>query len=158
MQGRLFGFGLPLPEDADLGGQFDAAFSLKRLLRERGRLWISVPGARPELDAESRDETGRLFKPLHPEYLVLLFERLGLQLLRRWEEPDRLGRSNIRWNSFLLDTARGRPLDRIEGVLNRDRKTATYKLALFRALSEIGTLQDHVAEWLPAGRVRFRCG
>ncbi len=173
LEGRILPFGLPLPEDADTGGPFDgvvcsavlmhvpeaelfdAAFSFKRVLRERGKLWISVPGPRPGLNSENRDETGRLFKPLHPEYLVLLFERLGFQLLRRWEEADRLGRPGIQWNSFLfdLDSARGRPLDRIEGVLNRDRKTATYKLALFRALSELGTLQHHQAEWLPGGEV-----
>lgn len=173
IEGRIFPFGLPLPEDADVGGPFDgivcsavlmhvpeaelfnAAFSLKRVLREKGKLWISVPGQRPGLDTENRDETGRLFKPLHPEYLVLLFERLGFQLLRRWEEADRLGRPGIVWNSFLfdLDSARGRPLDRIEGVLNRDRKTATYKLALFRALSELGTLQHHQAVWLPGREV-----
>ena len=173
LAGRIYPFGLPLPEDADLGGLFDgvvcsavlmhvpeaelfdATFSLKRVLREKGKLWISVSGARPGLDAENRDETGRLFKPMNPEYLLLLFERLGFQLLRRSEEADRLGRPGITWNTFLfeLDSARGRPLDRIEGVLNRDRKTATYKLALFRALSELGTLQNHQAEWLPGREV-----
>lgn len=170
---RIFPFGLPLPEDADVGGPFDgvvcsavlmhlpeaelfnAAFSLKRVLREKGKLWISVPGERPGLNADNRDETGRLFKKLHPEFLILLFERLGFQLVRRWEEADRLGRPGIQWNSFLfeLDSARGRPLDRIEGVLNRDRKTATYKLALFRALSELGTVQDRQAEYLPGSEV-----
>lgn len=173
LEGRVFQFGLPSPEQPETGGafdivlcsavmmhvpeseRFDAAFSLKRLLREKGRLWITVPGVRQGLDAEDRDETGRLFKPVHPEYLVLLFERLGFQLLRRWEEADRLGRQGIRWTNFLfdLDSARGRPLDRIEGVLNRDRKTATYKFALFRALSELGTTQHHQAEWLPGWEV-----
>lgn len=173
LQNRIFPFGLPLPEDANLGGEFDgvvcsavfqhvpeserfdAAYSLRRLLKEKGRLWISVPGERPDLNPEHRDPTGRLFKPVHPEYLVLLFERLGLQLLRRWEEADRLGRPGIQWNTFLfeLDSHRGRPLDRIETVLNRDRKTATYKLALFRALSELGTVQTHQAEWLPGSEI-----
>ena len=87
--GKIFYCGLPLAEDADFGGTFDgvvcsavlmhvpeaelfdAAFSLKRVLREKGRLWISVPAARPGLDAENRDEAGRLFKPLHPEYLEI---------------------------------------------------------------------------------------
>jgi hypothetical protein len=45
-------------------------------LKEGGRLWISVPADRPGLDAEGRDDTGRLFQAVHPEYLVLLFERL----------------------------------------------------------------------------------
>ncbi len=55
---------------------------------------------------------------------MLLFERLGFQLLQQWEEADRLGRPDIRWNSFLfeLDSTRGRPLDRIERVLNRMSK------------------------------------
>ena len=44
-------------------------------------------------------------------------------------------------------------LDRIERVLNRDAKVATYKLALFRALSDLGTTQDHQAEWLPGREV-----
>ncbi len=173
LEGRIFPQGLPLPEDADLGGPyhavlcsavlmhvpeaelFDSAFSLKRVLGEKGKLWISLPAEKPGLDSEHRDETRRLFRPLNPEYVVLLFERLGFQLLRRWEEGDGLRRSTVRWNNYLfeLDTSRGRPLDRIEGVLNRDRKTATYKLALFRALSEIGTMQNHQAEWLPRGEV-----
>lgn len=143
---RLFALGLPLPEGANLGGAFDgvvcsavlmhvpevelfdAAFSLKRVLREKGKLLLSVPEARPGLNPEHRDEGGRLFKPLHPEYLQLLFERLGFQMLHRWEDEDRLGRPGIRWSSFLfeLDSARGRPLDRIEGVLNRDRKTRAF--------------------------------
>lgn len=120
LAGRLFSLGLPLPEDADTGGpfdgvvcsamfmhvpeaeRFDAAFSLKRLLREKGRLWISVPAERPGLDTEGRDESGRLFAPVHPEDLQLLFERLGFQLLRRWEEADRLGRPGFTWNTFLF--------------------------------------------------------
>jgi hypothetical protein len=89
LQGRLLPFGLPLPEKADTGGPFDgvvcsavlmhvpeaelfdAAFSLKRLLREKGKLWISVIGQRPGLNAENWDETGRLFKTLDPEYPAL---------------------------------------------------------------------------------------
>ena len=171
--GRIFPYALPMPEDFDTGGlfdgvlcsavfmhvpegeRFDAAFSLKRLLRERGRLWISVPGPRRGLNAEDRDDSGRLFKLVHAEYLVLLFERLGFHLLRQWEEEDRCGRPEIRWKTFIfeLDSARGRALDRIEGVLNRDRKTATYKLALFRALSEMGTMNAHQAVWISGREV-----
>ncbi len=122
LAGRIFHFGLPLPEDADLGGlfdgvvcsavlmhvpgaeMFDAAFSLKRVLKEKGRLLISVPQSRPGLDSNGRDETGRLFKPLHPECLVQLFERLGFRLTRRWkEEADVLNRAGVCWNSFLFE-------------------------------------------------------
>ena len=168
--GKLFDYPLPLPENADMSSKFDgivcsavlmhvpepelfdAAFSLKRLLREKGRLWISVAAARPRLDAEHRDEAGRLFKPLRPEYLMLLFERLGFQLMNRLENKDRLGREGIEWNSFLfeLDSARGRPLEKIAQVINQDTKDATYKLALLRALSEIGTKNTHLVEWVGA--------
>ncbi|MEI8291408.1 MAG: methyltransferase domain-containing protein [Verrucomicrobiota bacterium] len=171
--GKLFDQPLPLPENADMGGTFDgivcsavlmhvpeaelfdAAFSLKRMLREKGRLWISVPATRPGLDAEDRDEAGRLFNPLHTEFLVLLFERLGFQLLRQTENSDRLGRDGIAWNSFLfeLDSARGRPLEKIARVINQDTKDATYKLALLRALSEIGTKNTHLVEWVGANEV-----
>ena len=128
LAGRIFPFGLPLPEDAEVGGKydglvcsavlmhlpeaelFDAACSLRRILRDKGRLWIAIPGPRPGLSAEHRDETGRLFHELDPEDLRRLFERLGFQLLRRWQEPDRLGRPDIRWNGFLfeLESARVR--------------------------------------------------
>jgi hypothetical protein len=35
--------------------------------------------------------------------------------------------------------ANTRPIDQIEGVLNHDKKTATYEFASFRALAEIAT-------------------
>ena len=171
--GKILPLGLPLPENAEVGRpydgvicsavlmhvpeaeQFNAAFSLKRLLKEKGRLFISVPSARPGLNEAGRDEAGRLFKPLEPEYVILLFERLGFQLLRRWEDADGLRRAGVRWNSFLfeLDSARGRPLEKIAQVINQDTKDATYKLALLRALSEIGTKNTHLVEWVGADEV-----
>ena len=178
LAGKLDGQALPFPEEMAFNGTFDgvvcsavlmhvpeaelfdAAFSLKRLLKEKGRLLISVPVERSGLDPHGRDEHGRLFHTLYPEYLTLLFERLGLQLVRKWEDADRLGRADVRWNTFLfeLDSARGRPLDRIERVLNQDRKTATYKLALFRALSEIGTVEHHRAQWISDEEVAVPIG
>jgi SAM-dependent methyltransferase len=169
LKDRVFPFGLPLPDDATCGSPydgivcsavlmhipeeqlFDAAFSLKRRLKDGGRLLVSVSHDRPNLDAEHRDQDGRLFHPVPPDYLLLLFERLGFALLRRWDTPDRAGREGIQWVTFFFELQganRGRPLDRIETVLNRDRKTATYKLALFRAVSEIGTKEYQHARWL----------
>jgi hypothetical protein len=46
-----------------------------------------------------------------------------------------------------------RPLDRIEGVLRGDRKVATYKLALLRALTDIATTQARRVRWRGDGRV-----
>lgn len=44
-----------------------------------------------------------------------------------------------------------RSIDRIESVLNRDRKVATYKLALFRALAEIGMTRYNQVRWVSLG-------
>ena len=125
LAGRIHGFGLPLPEPAALGGLFDgivcsavlmhvpaeelpaAVASLRRALRPGGRLWISVPGPRPGLDAGSRDEGGRLFRDLTESVLLGLCVAARFQELERWEEPDRLGRAAIRWRGhlFAADTA-----------------------------------------------------
>ena len=84
-----------------------------------------------------------------------MFERLGFQLLRRWEDTDGLGRAGVSWNSFLfeLDSGRGRPLEKIAQVINGDTKEATYKLALLRALSDIGTKNTRLVEWVGADEV-----
>ena len=144
LAGKLFDYGLPLPEEADVSGPFDgmicsavfqhvpelerfnAALSFKRLLREKGRLWISVPGERLDLDGEHRDPAGRLFQPAHPGTLVPLFEGIGFHLVRQWEEADHLGRPGFTWNSFLfeLDSAHCQLLDRVNQAPDRDTKNA----------------------------------
>ena len=136
--------------------QFDAAIDIRNLLKANGRLLLSIPKDRPGIDASGRDEGGRLFTQLVPEELELLFERLGFQRIGTWVDVDSLGRSGISWTTLLFELRSDqalRPIDRIEGVLNRDRKVATYKLALFRALCDIALTNYHVAEWLPDGRV-----
>jgi SAM-dependent methyltransferase len=135
--------------------QFDAAFSLKRCLRPGGRLLISVPIDRPGLDSDHRDSSGRLFEPLPAGYLQLLFERIGFRRISCWTNEDQLGREGYCWLTLLLalQDVSVRPIDRIEGVLNRDKKSATYKLALFRALAEIAIQQPNLARWMPGGKV-----
>lgn len=134
----------------------DAAISFRNILKENGRLLLSVPLERPGLDADDHDAHGRLFTPLAPDYLQLLFERIGFQLLEKWESKDSLERQGHSWCTFLFQARHpggSRPLDLIEGILNRDRKTATYKLALFRALSEIATTEFEQARWVAEGEV-----
>ncbi len=136
--------------------QFDAAFDIRNLLKANGRLLLSIPKDRPGIDALRRDEGGRLFTQLVPAELELLFERLGFQRIGSWIDTDSLGRLGISWTTLLFELRSDqavRPIDRIEGVLNRDRKVATYKLALFRALCDIAQTNFHLAEWLPDGRV-----
>jgi SOS-response transcriptional repressor LexA len=70
--------------------------------------------------------------------------------------PDALERDGVTWRTIVLrrlDDARDRPLHLVEGILNRDQKVATYKLALFRALAEIAQTQSHVARFTPDGKV-----
>lgn len=134
----------------------DAAIAMRNVLKENGRLLLSIPVERPGLDENHRDEHGRLFTPLSPDYLQLLFERIGFQLIERWESGDYLNREGFSWCTFLFHARHpggSRPLDQIEAILNRDRKTATYKLALFRALSEIATTEFEQARWVSDGVV-----
>ena len=136
--------------------QFDAAFDIRNLLRPNGRLLLSFPKDRPGIDASGRDDHGRLYTPLVPGELELLFERLGFRCIGAWEDADSLGRPGVNWTTLLFALQSDqvlRPIDRIEAVLNRDRKVATYKLALFRALCDIALTNHHLAEWLPDGRV-----
>lgn len=139
--------------DADL---FDAALALRGLLKSHGRLLISLPSARTDVGAEERDANGRLFKSYAPEEVQLLFERIGFRQIGRWDNDDALQRTGTRWYTLLLElsaTQGARAIDQIEGILNRDRKVATYKFALFRALAEIATQEPRAAQWRSDGRV-----
>ena len=135
---------------------FNAALAIKRCLKVNGRLLISVPSQRSDTGAGDRDANGRLFKTYHPGYLRLIFERLGFSLIDQWGNSDAMNRQGIGWVSLLFQLKSGantRPIDQIEGVLNHDKKSATYKFALFRALAEIATQSPNSVTWLADGRV-----
>ncbi len=135
---------------------FDTVFNVRRTLKPGGRLLISTPLKGPAVDPSTqRDQDGRLFNGVTPENFRFLFEKIGFRLLNRWDEDDSLGRTDRRWATqlFVLAGSGSRSLDRIEAILNRDRKDATYKPALLRALAELATTSHHVAAWLPEGKV-----
>jgi len=136
---------------------FDAAFALRRVLKTGGTFLMSVPGPDKTVDGQTnRDPSGRLFNGVTPEKYQFIFERLGFRLLNRWENDDGLMRSHRSWHILLfrLETSHGtRSLDVIEGVLNKDKKVATYKPALFRALAELAVINYNLAEWKTGGRV-----
>jgi SAM-dependent methyltransferase/SOS-response transcriptional repressor LexA len=173
-EGRLFEAGLPKLEpfeNASFDGVlcsgvlmhlrdeeiFDAVYGLKRVLRHGGILVVSIPQSRADVDPSTRrDPEGRLFTELPPAKLQLLFERVGFYVERAETTTDALGRCGFTWRTMVLrrlDEARDRPLHLVEGILNRDQKVATYKLALFRALSEIAQTQPHVARFTSEGKV-----
>lgn len=131
--------------EADL---FDAAFALRDALVPRGRLLVSVPLTRRDVGADARDAGGRLFTAIDADALQLRLERLGFREIGRDASTDALGREGATWVTQLFEKAQAfgtRPVDQIEGILNRDRKTATYKLALFRALAEIAVQEPRLA-------------
>ncbi len=135
---------------------FNAALAIKRCLKANGRLLISVPSQRSDTDTTDRDTKGRLFKTYAPGFLQLTFERLGFSLIDQWTNSDAMNRQGIEWVSLLFQlksVANTRPIDQIEGILNHDKKSATYKFALFRALSELATQSPNSASWLAEGKV-----
>ena len=135
---------------------FNAALSIKRCLKVNGRLLISVPSQRSDTGDGERDANGRLFKTYPSAYLRLIFERLGFNQIDEWVNSDAMTRQGIEWVSLLFklkSEANTRPIDQIEGVLNHDKKTATYKFALFRALAEIATQSPTSVNWRANGKV-----
>jgi len=135
----------------DTADLLNAALSIKSCLKVNGRLLISIPTHRADTDNQERDANGRLFKTYSPGYLRLIFERLGFTLIGQWQNEDTLKRQEVEWVSMdfqLRSSANARPIDQIEGVLNHDKKSATYKFALFRALAEIATQSPASVQWL----------
>jgi len=129
---------------------FDTAFNLRSLIRTHGRMLLSLPLTRDDVISGERSSDGRLFNPYTPDYLQLLLERIGFQQIGRWATKDALGRSGTTWSTQLFELRSAgltRAVDQIEGILNRDLKVATYKLALFRALSELAIQEPRVATW-----------
>ena len=135
----------------DTADLLNAALAIKHCLRINGRLLISIPTHRADTADRERDANGRLFKTYSPGYLRLIFERLGFSLIDQWENEDAMNRQGVEWVTMdfqLRSAGNTRPIDQIEGVLNHDKKSATYKFALFRALAEIATQSPASVQWL----------
>ncbi len=137
---------------------FDSVFSIRRVLKEHGRVLISISHPDETIDAKTkRDEKGRLFNGMAPGELELIFERVGFRLLHRSTSDDGLHRAHRKWETLLFELesqAGSRPIDTIESVLNKDNKVATYKLALFRSLADIAVTNYKLAGWAQDGRVK----
>ncbi len=137
--------------DSDL---FDAAWQIRRLVAQGGVLVLSSSIGRQGL-AEDRDAAERLFRERPAQELRVLFERLGFRFVAGYQTPDGLGRA-VSWATLVFHAeGRGaaRSVDQIETIISRDKKDATYKLALLRALCEIAQTGQPSARWYADGRV-----
>jgi hypothetical protein len=93
---------------------------------------------------------------LQADQIKVLLERAGFRILSIEAAEDSLGRESIQWVSILARRDEGygeRPLQRIEEIVSRDTKDATYKLALLRALTELASEHFHEVRWLGDGRI-----
>jgi SAM-dependent methyltransferase len=139
--------------DAEL---FDTAFTLRERLKIGGKLLVSMPMERSDVQPGSgRDAFGRLMIMRSVSQVRLLFERLGFELENEWKSTDSAGRDFL-WTTLFFRSSGGtaRAIDRVESIINADRKVATYKLALVRALCDIAMTSWASARWEPSGAVR----
>ena len=77
---------------------------MRRVLRPGGRLLLSIPASRPDIDPKTRrDPQGRYFADLPPAKLKLLLERVGFRHV--WEQlsADAQGRASTTWATFLFE-------------------------------------------------------
>ncbi len=127
-----------------------AVLNLARILGEGGRLVVSY---RQGFEGQERGSDGRLFTRVAPGELALLFESAGLRLLHIALVPDAL-RPDVQWHVFAFEKAAASAspgLERIQAILAQDRKVATYKFALVRALCAVSRTQRHLVHWLDDG-------
>ncbi len=137
------------------GELFDTAFELREHLAKGGKLLVSMPIERSDVTpGEQRDSAGRLMIIRSAARVRLLFERLGFELENEWKSADSAGRGFL-WSTlfFRSSGASTRAIDRVESIINADRKVATYKLALIRALCDMAMTSWAVAKWEPGGAV-----
>ena len=136
---------------------FQSALKMRELLKINGTLAVSFPIKREGINPESgRDSDSRLMRIRPASRIRLLFERLGFELISSWNSNDSLGRAEIQWTTLVLNyrgNAVSESVDKIESIINRDRKTATYKLALLKALCDIALIETNTALWGKNGYV-----
>jgi len=120
LKGKIVDGALPT-FDPPFGGQFDgilcsavlmhiseeqlvpAAVSIRKCLKQNGRLLYSVPCKRLDVIAENKDANGRLFIPDQSDRLQTIFEQLDFSLISKWVNSDSLGRDSVEWISVLME-------------------------------------------------------
>ncbi len=75
----------------------DAAETIKNSLKPEGRLIVSVPLERDDIDSKGRSADGRLFIIRTKEYYRELFAKHGVILKEENVNKDSLGRKGVTW-------------------------------------------------------------
>lgn len=121
------------------GDLINTVANLLRITKPQGRLIVSFRHGKDEKD-------GRLFEKYHPEQIAQLFESLGGKVLFI-EQDDIWFNLVIEKSSFLKKDGLGQ----VQSIINMDKKTASYKFALLRALCEISKYEPHIVSWSKNG-------
>jgi SAM-dependent methyltransferase len=134
---------------------FDFAYQIRTILKYRGHFICSFCTGRAV-----SDDDPRLFVNREAAQIQLFFERIGFRLLYAEQNKDGLGR-DILWTTLVFESEGMlgiRPVDQIEAIINRDRKVATYKFALLRALCEISQTEYRNVKWHANNQVSIPLG
>ena len=86
--------------DKDL---LDSVYAIKNILNKNGKVLVSIPHSRGDMEDDERDTKGRLMKIRDPWDLRLLFERVGFETLQYWTSDDSLKRKGTQWTTFLFN-------------------------------------------------------
>lgn len=129
-----------------------ACLNLLRVSAPGGRIILTFRASRA---TSEREDDGRLYTPIAAGKLALLFESLGATVLLREAVPAE-DRPEIVWTHLVIqkNSAVDRSgLFRIQEIIVRDDKSATYKLALLRALCAVSRNEGALTAWevTPAG-------
>lgn len=123
-----------------------AIFRLAELLVPGGRLILTYRYSQSDT---TREADGRLFTSIIPGRLELMLGSAGLTVLLADTQPDGR-RPGLRWQTVVAEKAAvslERGLNRLQSILVTDRKDATYKLALLRALCDISRAEANQVVW-----------
>ncbi|MFC1657568.1 methyltransferase domain-containing protein [Candidatus Moduliflexota bacterium] len=138
---------------------FECVTQIRTMLKPEGILFVSASMGRQE-GVGDRDVQGRLFVERPADQIQLLFERLGFRFIAKHDTTDVFHRK-MKWFTLIMQKAGGggtRSIDEIETIIRRDRKDATYKLALLRALCDIAQTEHFRVIWLPDGTISVPLG
>ena len=75
--------------------------AIKELLKKEGRILISLPIKRNDVNDNQRDYHGRLFVPYTSNQLKNVFKDQGFELINEWGNNDYFHRDGVKWMTHL---------------------------------------------------------